>query len=187
MRPAKISKLSAQQDEWMRRATDASIAAARDVVGDTGPIRPGTAIGRLAREEWGWIVSSVLWAWIGTRAEQAATEGWNPERTIGATGLNPDPRMAGAVAAILPKLAETCPELDWSKPVGDWPKEDIIEFLTVAFELIQQALGARDIVEDRVLGKVTNPDVIARNVNAAAGNALMTKDELNELNDSCPF
>jgi hypothetical protein len=38
-----------------------------------------------------------------------------------------------------------------------------------------------------VLGKVTNPDVIARKVNAAAGNALMTKDELNELNDSCPF
>jgi hypothetical protein len=38
-----------------------------------------------------------------------------------------------------------------------------------------------------VLGRISNPDVIARNVNAAAGNGLMTKDELNELNDSCPF
>ena len=184
MRPAKISKLSAQQDEWMRRATDASIAAAKDVVGDTGPIRPGTPIGKLVREEWGWIVSSALWGWISTRAEQAASEGWNPERTIGATGLEPDPRMAGAVAAILPKLFEACPGLCWSSPIGGWPKEAMVEFLIAGFQLINEGLAARDLVEDRVVAKVTNPSVIARQINAAAGNSLMTKDE---LNDACPF
>jgi hypothetical protein len=184
MLAAKLAKLSASQDEWMRRATDVSIVAAKDVVGDTGPIRPGVPIGKLIREEWGWIVSSALWGWISTRAEQAATEGWNPERTIAATGLDPDPRMAGAVTAILPKLTETCPELDWSKAVGDWPKEDMVKFLGVAFELINEALRARDAVEDRVLGKISNPDVIARKVNAAAGNGLLT---VNELNDSVPF
>ena len=183
MRPAKLAKISADQDAWMRKATDASIAAAKDVVGDELPIRPSVPIGRLVREEWGWIVSSALWGWIAGRAEQAASEGWNPERTIAATGLNPDPRMAGAVAAILPKLAEGCP-IDWSIPVGDWPKEDMVEFLGVAFELINEALRARDAIEDRVLGKVANPDVIARKINAAAGNSLITKDE---LNDSVPF
>jgi hypothetical protein len=184
MRPAKIAKLSAQQDEWMRRATHAAIAAAKDVVGDDGPIRPGVPIGRLVREEWGWIASSALWGWISTRSEQAASEGWNPERTIGATGLDPDPRMAGAVASILPKLADVCPDLDWSKPVGAWPKDEMVEFLAVAFALIGEALHARDAVEERVAGKVTNPDLIARQINAAAGNSLMT---LHELNDSCPF
>jgi hypothetical protein len=183
MLAAKLAKLSAQQDQWMRRATDASIAAAKDVVGDEGPIRPSVPIGRLVREEWGWIVSSALWGWIAGRAEQAASEGWNPERTIAATGLNPDPRMAGAVAAILPKLAEACP-IDWSIPVGDWPKEAVVEFLTAGFQLINEALQARDAVEDGVLGAITNPDVIARKVNAAAGNGLLMKDE---LNDACPF
>ena len=184
MRTSRAAKVSADRDAWTRQAFDACAAAAKDLIGNEGPIPPGVPVGRLTKSEWGWFVSTVLWAWISTRAEQAATEGWNPERAIGSAGLDPDPRMAGAVAAILPKLAEACPELDWSKPVGDWPKEDMVEFLGVAFELINEALRARDAIEDRVLGKVANPDVIARKINAAAGNSLMTKDE---LKDSVPF
>ena len=183
MRAAKVAKLSAEQDEWMRQATDASITAAKDVIGDMGPIRSGTPIGRLTNHEWGWLCSSSVWGWIATRAEQAANEGWNPEATIGLTGLTPDPRMAGAVASILPKLAEACPELDWAKPVGDWSREDIVELLSAAFDLVQQALVARDAVERRVFG--VNADVVARKMNAAAGNPRMTKAELND--DLPPF
>jgi hypothetical protein len=177
MRTSRAANVSADRDAWTRQAFDACEAAAKDLIGNEGPIRPGVPIGRLTKSEWGWFVSTVLWAWISTRAEQAATEGWNSERAIGSAGLDPDPRMAGAVAAILPNLAEACPELDWSK-------EDIVEFLGAAFELINEALRARDAIEDRVLGTVANPDVIARKINAAAGNSLMTKDE---LNDSVPF
>jgi len=56
MRPSKISAISAELDYWMRRATDASITAAKDVIGDMGPIRSGTPVGMLTRSEWGWIL-----------------------------------------------------------------------------------------------------------------------------------
>jgi hypothetical protein len=118
MRGSKMAAIAADRDVWMRKATDATIAAARDLVADMGPIRPGTPVGRLTEGEWGWICSTVVWAWIGTRAEQAATEGWNAERVIRSSDLTPDPWTAGAVAAILPKLAEVCPDFDWSMPVA---------------------------------------------------------------------
>ena len=170
----------------MRQATAASVAAAKEVVGVDGPIRLHSPVGRLGNDEWGWIVSGAVWAWIATRAEQAATEGWDEEEAIRTTGFEPDPWLAGAIAAILPKLPEACPELDWSQPVGEWPKPDVIEFLTAAFGLIRHALAARDVTEARVAGK-TNADVVAREMNAAAGNARMTVGELKQLNDDPPF
>jgi hypothetical protein len=184
MRRAKIAKISAAQDDWMRRATAATIAAAKDVIGDTGPIRPLTPIGRLGDDEFGWICSSVVSAWIATRAEQAATEGWNAEHAIRSTGLAPDPWIAGAVASVLPKLFESCPDLDWAQPIGSWSKDTITEFLSVAFGLIQCALAARDTTEEQVAG-APNPDVTARRMNAAAGNPLMTIAEFND--DLPPF
>jgi hypothetical protein len=185
MRKAQMAAIAADQDRWMRQATDASIAAAKDVVGVDGPIRPTVPIGRLARDEWGWIASTVVWAWVATRAEQAATEGWNVEQAIRTTSLKPDPWSAGAVAAILPKLAEACPDLDWSQPVGAWPKDDIVQFLLAAFGLIQDAFAARDVVDRNITGP-PNPDLVARQMSAAAGNPLMTIAERKELGD-VPF
>jgi hypothetical protein len=183
MRGSKISAIAADRDRWMRQAFEACIAAARDMVADAGPIRPGTPIGRLTEGEWGWIISSVVWAWIATRAEQAATEGWNDERAIRTTDLTPDPWDAGAVISVLPKLAEAFSDFDWSRPVGDWPRDVIAEFLTGAFHAITRALAARDIAEAKIAG-ATNPDVTARQMNAAAGNPRMTAAE---LDDDCPF
>ena len=48
--------------------TAASVAAAKDLVGDHGPIRSSTAIGKLGDSEWGWIVSAAMWGWIATRS-----------------------------------------------------------------------------------------------------------------------
>jgi hypothetical protein len=185
MRRAKPTAVSADRDQWTKQATAACIAAAKELVGVNGPIRPGAPVGKLGDYEWGWIVSTVVWSWIATRAEQAATEGWDEERVIRTTGLEPDPWLTGAIVSILPRLFEACPDLDWSKPVGDWSKDAIAEFLASAVRLSLRAIAARDAVEERIAGKV-GADVVAREMNAATGNPLMTAAELKEL-EGCPF
>ena len=145
-----------------------------------GPIPPGTPVGRLSEIEWGWILAAMLFAWIGKRAEQATAEQVDTERIIRMTALDPQPWDAGAVAAILPKLADTCADsVDWSKPLAEWPRETIIEFLLKAMPLIRKAMIARDLSDKGITRKSRN-DVIARQVNAATGGPLMTPDEFND-------
>ena len=135
--------ITAIEAEWQRRATFAAIAAARKVVAD-GALPSSTPIGRLSDVEWEWITAAVLFGWIGTRAEQAASEGIDAELTVRVTGQDPDPWDAGAVATILPDLAEAA-KIDWSKPLNDWSREGMVEFLLAAFTLIRKAMSARDI------------------------------------------
>jgi hypothetical protein len=164
MRRAKTVALHASRDEWTKKAFDAGVAVAKELIGDQGPIRPGTPVGRLGDDEWGWITSSVAWAFVAIRAEQAATEGWNEERAIRATGLDPDPWFDGAVAAILPKLADACPDLDWSKPVGEWSKDEIVEFLSTAITLTRRAVAARNVAEERIAGKLETVDTLLEEI-----------------------
>jgi hypothetical protein len=171
--------LSAIEDQWQRDATAAAIAGARGVVQMGGPIPPGTPIGRLSDLEMGWIVAAVLFGWIRIRAEQAAAEHLDAERTIRIIALDPSPWDAGAVAAILPDLADACAGLDWSKPVGTWPRDDMIEFLLMAMRLIRKAMIARDL-SDKGITRKSSASTIARQANAAAGGPLMTPDELND-------
>jgi hypothetical protein len=171
--------LSALEDAWQRDATAAAIAGARGVVQMDGPIPPGTPIGRLSDTEWGWIVSASLFGWISTRARQATTEQLDTEQLIRLTALDPQPWDAGAVAAILPELADACADLGWSKPIGAWPREDMIEFLLKAMRLTRKAMIARDISDKGVTQK-SSASTIARQANAAAGGPLMTPDELND-------
>jgi hypothetical protein len=171
--------LSALEDQWQRRATAAAIEAARGVVQMDGPIPPGTPIGRLSDTEWGWILGAVLFAWISARAEQATAENLDTERTIRMMALDPQPWDAGAVAAILPDLANACPDIDWSQPLAQWPREIMVEFLLKAMPLIRKAVIARDIGEKGITRK-SSASTIARQTNAAAGGPLMTADELND-------
>jgi len=171
--------LSALEDAWQRQAVAAAIEAARGVVQMDGPIPPGTPIGRLSDAEWGWIVAAILFAWIGVRAQQAAAEQLDAERTIRMVALDPQPWDAGAVAAILPELADSCSSLDWSKPLAQWPREDIIEFLLKAMSLIRKAMIARDL-SDKGITRKSSASMIARQANAAAGGPLMTPDEFND-------
>jgi hypothetical protein len=135
---------SAAEDASQRRATDAAIAAARKVIlGDDAAISKNTQIGRLSDTEWGWIVTAVLFAWIGARAEQAAAEELDTEQTIRLTGLDPNPWDAGAIAAILPELAQ-CRGIDWAQPLNDWPREVMIGFLLEALRLVRRGMIARD-------------------------------------------
>jgi hypothetical protein len=171
--------LSAVEDQWQRDATAAAITAARGVVQMDGPIPSGTPIGRLSDLEWGWVLTAMLFAWIGKRAEQAAAEQLDAEQTIRLTALDPQPWDAGAVAAILPELADACSGLDWARPLTAWPKDDIIGFLLKAMPLIRRAMIARDLSE-KGISRRSSAATIARQANAAAGGPLMTPDELND-------
>jgi len=170
---------TALEDEWLRRATAAAIAAARDVIKLDGPIPPGTPVGRLANVELGWVLAAMLFAWVRTRAEQAACEQLDTEQCIRLTGLDPEPWDAGAVAAILPELAGACAGIDWSQPVTAWPKDVMIEFLLTAMRLIRKAMIARDL-SDKGISRQSGASTIARQANAAAGGPLMDPTELND-------
>ena len=173
----KAPSLSALEDEWQRRATDAAIIAVRDVMKD-GALPPGTPIGRLSDVELGWLVAAALFSWIKTRAEQATGEGLvDTETMVRMTGYDPDPWDAGAVAAILPELAETA-QIDWSKPLSEWPQETMITFLLAALALVRKATIARNLGGHTITKR--NPHAIAREANAAGGNPLMAPDELND-------
>jgi hypothetical protein len=174
-----IPTSSALEDAWQRRATAAAIAAARKVIDTDSAIPPGTQIGRLSGVEWGWLVAAILFGWIGTRAQQGTAEEIDTERCIRMTGLDPEPWDAGAVLAILPELADACPDIDWSQPLTSWPRETMIEFLLKAMRLIRKATIARDI-SDRGVTQRSSPSTVARQANAAAGGPLMTPDEFND-------
>jgi hypothetical protein len=165
------------EDQWQERATAAAIAAARKIVlGNNAVINMNAPIGRLGDVEWGWIISSILFAWITARAEQAATEELDTEQTIRMTGLDRNPWDAGAIVAILPELAKA--KVDWSKPLVDWPKETMVEFLLEALRLVRKGMIARDLGGG--ITRKSNAGVIARQTNAAAGGPLMTPNELND-------
>jgi hypothetical protein len=178
-RRAGVPTSAALEDVSQQRATAAAIAAARGVIQMDGPIPPLTPIGRLSDTEWGWVVAAILLAWISARAEQATAGNLDTERTIRMMALDPQPWDAGAVAAILPDLANGCPDIDWSQPLTEWPRETVIEFLLKAMPLIRKAMIARDMSERGVTRK-SSASTIARQANATAGGPLMTPDEFND-------
>jgi hypothetical protein len=85
----------------------------------------------------------------------------------------------GAVAAVLPDLASACEHVDWSRPLADWPRDTMIEFLLAAMALIRKAMIARDLTEKGVTQR-SSAAAIARQANAAAGGPLMAPDEPND-------
>jgi hypothetical protein len=140
-----MGALSEHEDEWGRRATAAAIAAARKIVcGDEAAINPNIPVGQLNEIMWGWIVAAVIFAWIATRAQQAVEEGRDVEVVIRSAMLDPNPWDAGSVATILPQLADM-PGADWSKPLAEWSRDNMVAFLTAALGLIRTAIRARDL------------------------------------------
>jgi hypothetical protein len=174
---------SAIEDAWLRRATAVAIEQARTAVSG-GAVPPNTPVGRLSEVEWGWIVAAVIFGWVSTRAEQATSSGVGPNELIRTISIDPDPWDAGAIASILPELADSN-IIDWSESLAELSREDMILFLADAFTLIRKAMAARDRGQDMVTRRT--PDGTAegaRKTVAAAGGPLMTVDELNaDLDD----
>jgi hypothetical protein len=176
---AKLRELSpsTQNDVWTKKASEAAVAEARKAIKDDGAIPPGTPVGRLSDRELGWITSGALLGWITVRSQQAVEENWDSERTIRTLGLvRHEPWDGGAVVAILPRLFESCPTLDWTKPVADWPREAMTEFLLTALRLIRRAMIARDFSERQLTGGEPAA-ALARQANYGAGGPRMTPDE----------
>jgi hypothetical protein len=163
------------ENEWLRRATAVAIEQAHAVVA-SGTIPPMTPIGRLSETEWGWIVAAVLFGWIATRAEQATSNGVDPEKFIRSFPSDPDPWDAGAIAAILPELADS--SVDFAKPLAQLSRDEMITFLADALRLIGKATAARD--KGSTLATRRSPANTAREALAAADGPLIAPDELND-------
>jgi hypothetical protein len=165
-------------DVWQRRATAAAIVAVRDVIRE-GVIPPATQIGRLDDIEIGWLFAAALFAWIGMRAEQATTEGWDVEETLRLTALNPQPWDAGAVAQILSELANL-EGIDWGQPLSAWSKDTMTRFLLHAFNLISRAMTARD-VGGGVSTQRKPLEQMQRIASAEAGGSLIAPGEIGDF------
>jgi len=142
----RLPSLSAIED-WQREATRVAIEKAR-AAADGGAVPPNTPIGRLSDTEWGWIVAAVLFGWIDVRARQAVGNGIGIGKHIRDTILTPDPWDIGAIESILPELAT--PNIDWTKSLAEFTREEMIEFLGDAYNLIGKAMLARDTGEKLV-------------------------------------
>ena len=156
----RLASLSAIEDCWQREATCVAIEKARAAISG-GAVPPNTPVGRLSDTELGWIAAAVLFGWIDVRARQAVGNGVNINKHIRDTGLEPDPWNIGAIEAILPELAK--PEIDWSKSLAEFTREEMIELLGDAYKLIGKAMLARDAGEKLVtrrlpLGMAQQPE-----------------------------
>lgn len=168
--------------DWQARATQSAIDAAKAVISDG--INGRAMISSLSDIEWGWIAAASIFAWIKTKAEQAVEEGVSAEipiRTM--THRDPAPWEAGAISTILPSLGNL-EGVDWSKPVGEWSKDQIVSFAWQIYRLSDGAIQARnDGAADKIVQRLSQPQMEREN-SAAHGGPLMDRKE---LDDDIPF
>jgi hypothetical protein len=143
----RLPSLSAIENCWQREATCVAIEHVRAAISG-GAVPPNTPVGRLSEIELGWFVAGALFGWINTRARQAVDNGVGVNKHIRDTGLEPDPWDAGAIETILPELAKS--EIDWSKSLAQFSREEMIAFLGDAYNLIGKAMLVRDSGEQLV-------------------------------------
>jgi hypothetical protein len=113
------------------------------MIGD-GVVSPDTPVGHLSDDQLGWLLCAGICSWIATRAAQAVDEGRAAiEMNIRDTGTEPPPWDAGAVEMILPELGAMS-GIDWRVPIGRWSKSTMLRFLCTAYELMADAIAARN-------------------------------------------
>jgi hypothetical protein len=139
----KSVSLSEREDEWQRRATAAAISAARKIALGEKAINSNTPVGRLSDLEWSWVWHASLFAWLAVKSEQATRDGFDVEQTISAALADPSPWDAGMITVVLPKIADL--PIDWTKPLADWSRDQMIAFLLAVLDLIREAQIARDL------------------------------------------
>ena len=59
------------------------------------------------------------------------------------TGQTPEPWDAGAIASILPELADAS-NVDWSLPLAVWSQQTMVGFLATALALMRKGMAVRD-------------------------------------------
>jgi hypothetical protein len=142
-----MGKLSENEDRWQAEATAKAVAAARSIAQSQ---LANTPAGRLGDQQWGWVVSAAIFAWIQTRYRQAVAEGLAQEAHV--TRMDPSPCDSAIVLSILPALADQS-AIDWSKPLAEWSREEMAGFVGLAWRLIDEAKAALDQVPNTILHK----------------------------------
>ena len=133
-----MGELSKREDAWQQAATAEAIAAARSIAQSQVTSIPA---GKLSDQQWGWVISAAIFAWIQTRYRQAIAEGLAQEEHV--TRMDPSPRDGALVLSVLPMLADQC-AIDWAKPLADWSREEMAGFVGLASRLIVEARTALD-------------------------------------------
>jgi hypothetical protein len=144
-----VGKLAEQEDAWQAEATAAAIDAARSVVQGQDRLA-NTLTGKLSDQQWGWLISSVIFAWIKTRYRQAIKEGLATEAHV--TRMKPSPRDSALTQGILPMLCDKA-SIEWSKPVASWSRNEMAGFIDLAWALLDEAKAALELMPDTVLHK----------------------------------
>jgi hypothetical protein len=175
MRRRRPATTETWDDIWQRRATADAIVSMRKSF-EEGNIPPGTPVGNLTDHELGWLHAMGLFAWIRSRSVQATANGWSTEEALRITNLEPQPWDVGAALHVLPEIG-ALPDLDWSKPLSAWSKDEMAGFLVEASKLIRAAMIARD-----VGGGITNPGSLDQAPPPATepNGALAIADQFNE-------
>lgn len=172
------------ETDWDRKATQSAVAAVREVYQDKSGINARAAIGSLGDIELGWLAAAAIFGWIKTKAQQAVEEGCGYDAAIRAMAQrDPAPWEAGAVETILPALGGM-KDVDWSKPVGEWSKDQIISFAWQIYRLTNGALAARDEGATDKITRVLSQNEIERNHSADHGGPLLSRSE---MDDDIPF
>ena len=144
-----MGRLSEKEDAWQAEATANAVAAARTIAQGQSHLA-NTPAGRLSDQQWGWIISAAIFAWIRTRYQQAVAEGLAGEEHV--TRMNPSPCDSAIVLSILPALADQFP-IDWSKPLAEWSREEMVDFVELAGCLIDEAKAVLERLPDVILHK----------------------------------
>jgi len=167
------------EDEWQRKATSSAVEACRDVVAQGG-INGRAMVSSMSDTEWGWIACAAIFGWIKTKSQQAAAEGMGYDEAIRTmTHRSPQPWEAGAVESGLSQLSGI-EGVDWSKPVGDWTKPEIVAFAWHCHRMVDQMLALRN---EGAIDKITrriNRDEMERSASEIGGGPLMTWDEMDQ-------
>jgi len=142
-----MGRLSEREDAWQAEATANAVADARSIAQSQ---IANTPAGRLSDQQWGWVISAAIFAWIRTRYQQAIAEGLAQEQHV--TRMDPSPCDSAIVLSILPKLADQS-AIDWSKPLAEWSREEMAGFVGLAWRLIDEARAALDRMPDAILHK----------------------------------
>ena len=161
MGPGIMNEITKKEDAWQQKATDAAIVAVRKIALNSTGLPPTTPVGRLTDLQWGWLVTATIFGWIQTRCEQAIEEGLDQEQAVRLTGLSPAPGDVAVVTSILPTLAGQ-PGIDWTLPLEAWSDDLMVNFLLLAWRLIDSAEIARDqgagkILKQSALAEPNNP------------------------------
>jgi hypothetical protein len=137
-----MGAISKKEDDWQRRAIDAAVAASRRAIAEFGPAMR-TPLDKTSDLQLGWVIVPAIMEWVTKRCEQAVKEGRSREEAVRTFGTDPSPADVAAARSVLTDLADLA-KVDWEQPLSAWPKPTMVDFVLLAWKLMNQAEAARD-------------------------------------------